>query len=58
LAIANAHRLHLGLGLPKAGDPAASLPLAALAEEGDAFKSLEDIPLGAAGADGAEASML
>ncbi len=53
-----ATKSNIGLGLLEAGDAGAGLPLAALLEEGDALEALEDIPLGAAGADGTKTAML
>jgi hypothetical protein len=37
--------LDVGLGLAKAGDALAFLPLAALLENGDAFEAFEDVAL-------------
>lgn len=40
-------------GLAEAGDAVAIFPLMTGLEKGDAFKTLEDVPLGSRGADGA-----
>ena len=45
-------------GFSQAGDTIAVLPLAPFLEQGDPFKTLEDIAFGADGADGAETRML
>ena len=52
------HKSRFGLGLTKAGDLIAGFALAALFEEGGAFKAFEDITFTTEGGGGAEAAML
>jgi hypothetical protein len=51
-------RSGLGLGLAKAGDAVAVLPLGAFLQEGDSFEPFENVALHADGAQGPQAGML